>query len=130
MYEVIIVRLEETSQGILGVMLIYGQIFCFTLEPDANDPDRFSIPAGMYHCRRFRGTKWPTTFEILVPGHTALLFHAGNVEADTEGCILLGETTSKLTGHRAVLNSGRTFARFMELTQHRSDFDLLVKDCY
>ena len=128
MYDIIIIRLEETNQGALGVMLVFGLIFCFTLEPDANDPDKFSVPAGVYLCRRFHGAKYPNTFEIIVPGHTAILFHAGNVEADTDACVLLGSTTGKLKGNRAVLNSGATFQRFMEETQHRAEFDLLIED--
>ena len=108
MYDVIIIRLEESEAGVLGVMLVFGLIFCFTLEPDAGDPEKFSIPAGPYHCRRFHGPKWRNTFEIMVPGHTAVLFHAGNVEADTRGCILLGSQVGKLKGNRAVLNSGAT----------------------
>jgi hypothetical protein len=49
-----------------------------------------------------------------VPGRTLILFHAGNRVGNTEGCILLGETIGKLSGNRAVLNSGVTFKRFME----------------
>jgi len=130
MYDVIIVRLEESDQGLIGVMVVFGVVFCFTLEPDSNDPKKFSVPAGSYRCRRFHGFKWRNTFEIIVPNHTAILFHAGCIEADTDACVLLGSSTSKLKGDRAVLNSGATFKTFMELTQHRAEFDLLIKDCF
>ena len=125
-----IVRLEESDQGALGVFLFQGVIFCFTLEPDKNDKGRPQIPQGVYHCQRFHGTKWPNTFEILVPGHTAVLFHSGNVEADTKMCVLLGATTGKLKGNRAVLNSGTTFEAFMKRLSDVNEFSLFVEDRY
>ena len=125
-----IVRLEMTSQGALGVLLLDGLIFCFTLEPDADEAGKLYIEPGEYVCTRFHGAKWPNTFEILVPGHTAVLFHAGNTEADTLGCILLGSSVGKLKGERAVLNSGATFQEFLALTKNESSFLLRIEDSY
>lgn len=130
MYEVYIIRLEMTNQGALGVMLVFGEIFCITLEPDKDEQGKLYIPAGRYRCKRFNGKKWPNTFEIIVPGHTAVLFHSGNVEADTRGCVLLGSTAGKLKGQRAVLNSGATFQAFLDLLRHRDSFGLGIKDNY
>ena len=110
-----IVRLEQSIEGALGVLLFLEQMFCVTLEPDSGDPDRFQIPAGQHPLRPFPGnehTRWHNTIEILVPGHTVLLFHAGNWEEDSTGCVLLGSEAGKLRGDRAVLNSGDTFKRF------------------
>jgi len=115
------IRLEKSPQGIIGVLTIDSVIFCFTLERD----DTFLKP-GCYHCQRFHGTKWKNTFEIEVPGHTAVLFHSGNVEADTEGCVLLGATTGKLQGERAVLSSGETFKRFLNIMEKLNFFTLFV----
>ena len=125
-----IVRLEDSPQGAIGVILIDGVILGFTLEPDRNEKGKLHIPQGIYHCQRFHGEKWKDTFEILVPGHTAVLFHAGNVEADTRGCVLLGASTGKLKGERAVLNSGSTFKAFLELTKDMSWFKLFVENRY
>ena len=125
-----IVRLEMSDQGALGVFLIEDVIFCFTLEPDKNEKGKLYIPQGVYHCPRFHGNQWKDTFEILVPGHTAVLFHAGNVEADTQGCILLGSTTGKLKGQRAVLNSGATFQVFLRTMKDVDDFVLFMEDRY
>jgi hypothetical protein len=130
MKSVRIVRLEESPQGSLGVLMIEGEIFCFTLEPDQNEKGKLYIRQGAYHCQRFHGNKWKDTFEICVPGHTAVLFHAGNVEADTQGCILLGATTGKLKGERAVLNSGVTFTSFLERMAKESEFKLFIEDRY
>ena len=131
-----IVRLEQSEQGTLGVLLFDGIIFCFTLQPDSNDLSKFHIPAGKYICKRFHGTKWPNTFEIVrsgtdgVDGHKYLLFHAGNVEADSEGCIILGSSVFKLKGFRAIANSGLTFKIFLDYTKNVNDFPLTIVDCY
>lgn len=125
-----LVRLEQSEQGALGVLLLDGIILACALQPDQNDKTRYYIPAGEYVCRRFHGTKWPNTFEILVTGHTALLFHAGNVESESLGCVLLGSSFSKLKGQRAVINSGATFREFLEATKSVDEFPLKVEDCY
>ena len=59
-------------------------------------------------------------------GHTALLFHSGNVEDHTRGCILLGQYPAKLMGERAVLNSGTTFKKFMALMGNTQEFILQI----
>ncbi|MFH1784142.1 MAG: DUF5675 family protein [bacterium] len=121
-----IVRLEQSEQGAIGVLLLNNVIFCFALEPDKDDMNKLYIKQGVYHCQRFHGTKWPDTFEIVVPGHTAVLFHAGNVEADTKGCILLGASVGKLKGNRAVLNSGVTFKAFLDALKGINEFTLFI----
>ena len=125
-----LVRLEQSKDGALGSLLIDGKLFCSTLEPDANDPERFQIPAGEYICKRFHGTKWTDTFEIPVEGHTALLFHSGNVEGDTVGCILLARQPSYLGKYRAVLNSGFTFREFLRIMKNEQEFQLIIQDYY
>ena len=106
------IRLEQSEDGALGVLLFDNEIFCMTLEPDSGDPTRFQIPAGIYPLKHFEGKKWKNTLEIIVPDHTALLFHIGNEEDASLGCVLLGSETGKLKGDRVVLNSGRIFRRF------------------
>ena len=125
-----IVRLEMSKQGALGVLLMDDVIFCFTLEPDITEKRKLYIQQGVYHCQRFHGTRWKDTFEILVPGHTAVLFHAGNTEADTQMCILLGSTIGKLKGNRAVLNSGISFSSFMKKMGDDQEAVLFIEDRY
>ena len=128
MKKVTIVRLEQTEAGALGSLLIDNSLYCSTLEPDVNDNERFQIPVGKYLCKRFHGKKWKNTFEVIVKGHIAVLFHAGNTETDTEGCILLGRQPSYLKGIRAILNSGHTFRKFMEIMQDVDEFSLKIYD--
>ena len=129
-----IVRFKETDEGVIG-FLYFDDIdfYCFTLQPDSNDAERFYIPDGNYIARRFKGNKWKDTFEIVregsngVDGHKYLLFHSGNIEKHSEGCIMLGETIGKLEGVREVLNSGATFQKFLFYTKDVKSFDLTLK---
>ena len=125
-----LVRLEHSSQGAVGVLLIDGEIHSFTLEPDATDPKKPQIKQGVYTMKRFHGAKWKDTFEIVVPGHTAVLFHAGNVETDTQMCVLLGSTVGKLKKNRAILNSGIAFSSFMGKMGDDQEATLFIEDRY
>ncbi len=108
-------RLEQSDQGALGAMLLHGWYFGSTLEPDSNDPERSQIPPGTYLCQRRIApkAKYKNTFEIIVPGHTAVLFHWGNKEANTKMCVIVGKYPGQLDGVRAVLASKATFDLFM-----------------
>lgn len=111
-----IVRFEQDIQGARGAFLVHDRFFCFCLEPDNNDAVRSQIPAGKnYLCKRFSSEKHPNTFEVVVPGHSAVLFHTGNTEEDTLMCILLGYQLGTLGGARAVLQSKPAFKAFMDL---------------
>lgn len=125
-----IVRLEQSEQGALGALLLYGHYFCSTLEPDSKDPNRFQIPEGIYLTKRYHSVKYPSTFEIIVSGHTAILYHSGNIEDHTDACILLGQYPGKLRDRRAVLNSGVTFEKFMAILSGVPEFYTQIKDGY
>jgi hypothetical protein len=129
MKKLTLIRVEKSEQGLIGVLLVDGVVECFTLQPDPDDK-HFSIPVGNYLCKRFHGKKWQDTFEIVVKGHTALLFHSGNVEENTEGCVLLGESVGYLGGKRAVLVSGKAFFDFMARMNNDQECNLIIKDCY
>lgn len=126
-----LVRLEETQEnGTFGALLIDGVLFSWTLEPPdlGNVQKRSCIPVGSYLCRRYSSAKYPDTFEVTgVPGRTAILFHSGNTDDNTEGCILLGETLGKLRDARAILNSGATFRRFLAALASEDEARLRVR---
>lgn len=95
------------------------------------------IPEGFFTCVRgehhLHGMKNPfTTFEVTgVAGHAGLLFHWGNLNRDSEGCILLGDQVSAGAGAQGtemILNSRVTFKKFMELQARISSFQLMVID--
>ena len=135
MYPVVeLIRLEENEKyGTFGILRIQKQVFCVTLEPAdlLNAPNRSSIPAQQYFCKRHISQRFGETFQVLnVPGRTNVLFHAGNVIGDTAGCILLAEHFGKLRGDRAVLNSGKTFRSFMERMKDHNSFHLTIYEMY
>ena len=130
-----IIRLEENDPfGTLGMMRIQAQLFCATLEPPdlLNKKNVSSIPAQQYICKRYSSEKYPDTFQIIcVPDRDKVLFHAGNTTDDTEGCPLLGQYPDKLAHYnRAVLNSGATFKRFMNIMHGHDVLHLTIKEFY
>lgn len=69
-----------------------------------------------------------TTFEITgVAGHSNLLFHWGNFNADSEGCVLLGEAEVQAGGREMITASRAAFARFLASVAGRDTFALRVE---
>lgn len=124
-------RNNNTSSGIFGTLTDpFGDVVAVTLEHaylllNTYEP---KIPPGTYICVRgehqLHGMLTPfNTFEITgVPGHTNLLFHAGNFNADSEGCVLLGHAVDG----DMVTSSKITFAHFMALQDDAQQFTLEV----
>ena len=129
-----LIRLEEHEQfGTFGVLKINKGVFCVTLEPSdkLNAPFISSIPAQQYRCVRIISPKYGETFEITkVPERTNVLFHAGNVIGDTQGCVLLAQHFGKLNHNRAILNSGITFRKFMNKLQGYDEAHLTIREEY
>jgi len=97
-----LIRLEEDEEfGTFGVLKINKQTFCVPLEPPdrENMPFRSSIPAQQYTCKRHESQKFGETFIVTkVPARDRVLFHAGNVVDDTEGCINWPNTMANSEG--------------------------------
>jgi hypothetical protein len=130
-------RLENTQEGIHGVLKTSGQTICVTLEHayghgtvNATDGVIYEpkLPAGNYICVRgsHRLHSGPIeTFEVEnVPGHKGILFHVGNTQADSEGCILLGTVRSG----DSICASKAAFHEFMQIMAGVNEFDLEVLD--
>ncbi len=90
------------------------------------------LRTGIYQCVRgehclHNGLPF-TTFEITgVTGHTNILFHAGNFNTDSEGCVLLGQSVVVGPDKKEMIaNSKKTFAKFMELQKDVNTFQLTV----
>lgn len=94
------------------------------------------IGPGVYEC--IRGThgihSCPSfdTFEIVgVSGHLGLLFHWGNWNEDSEGCILVGDKLAQASHNDytadLVTNTRAAFARFMVAQSAARFFTLTVE---
>ena len=129
-----LIRLEENhDHGTFGILKINKQVFCWTLEPrdELNAPFISSIPAQQYTCKKVTSHKYGSVWEVeKVPGRLAILFHAGNVVENTQGCIILAQHLGKLKGDRAVLNSGATFKGFMYTTRNSIKLSLTIREVY
>jgi len=129
-----LIRLENTEEGVIGILKINKIIFCATLEPpERSNARRIScIPPSQYLIEPYNSKKFGKTYTVLnVPDRIGILFHSGNTVDNTEGCILVGETVGKLRGDRAVLNSGITFKRFIEtLGVNGPKASLTIKEVY
>lgn len=126
-------RVEESFRGTFGVLIICDLAFCVTLElpHKQNAPFISSIPAGQYLCKKTESHTYGTIFEVTnVPNRSRILFHAGNFAEDTSGCILIAQHFGKLYGKRAILNSGRTFSKFMLGFKDVDEFSLTIKEVY
>ncbi len=91
------------------------------------------LPAGTYDCKRgmhtLNGHYWFETFEITgVVGRTGILFHPGNTELDSKGCVCTGEAFNHLYGLKDVTNSQETFQKFMLLQTGVENFKLTVEN--
>ena len=128
-----ITRVEENSEGTFGTVCICTQAFCNCLElPDRlNNANISNIPPRQYPCKKIESSKFGETFQVMdVPGRSMILFHSGNLISDSRGCLILAESFGKLNGNRAVLNSGNTFKRFMEIMDGVDKFMLTIRECY
>jgi len=130
-----LVRVESNiNDGVFGVLTLNGEVFCVTLEPpDKKNEARIScIPTGQYTCKRFNSPKFGKTWQVMgVPNRNYILFHAGNTKNHTLGCILQEEKYGKIKNvERAVLNSGTTFASFLEATKAYTTLTLTVTSAY
>lgn len=85
------------------------------------------LQPGTYTCNRSQHELHSgpiETFEVMhVPGHTGILFHYGNYNADSDGCILLGTYADA----NQIYNSRVAFDKFMKLQTGVDSFTLIVE---
>ncbi|HEU4344755.1 MAG TPA: DUF5675 family protein [Candidatus Binatia bacterium] len=124
-----LVRVSLATNATYGVLL-QGEIpFAVTLERPwlANRKGESCIPAGDYYCKRVNSPKFGNTFEVAgVPDRTAILFHKGNLEDDTHGCILVGESFNPVLGKPGITESGHGFSEFLAITAMTNSFMLQI----
>ena len=90
-----VIREPSTAAATLGILLIDGVFTCWTLEDVVREvkiPGETAIPAGRYAVQLSLSQRFKKLLpEILtVPGFTGIRIHAGNTQADTAGCLLVG----------------------------------------
>jgi len=124
-------RIEQSGHGTIGVLRIEKEVQCFVLEKRSLliAPRLSCIPPGVYICKRITSPRHGKTFEIEdVPGRTHILFHIGNTDSDTEGCLLLGRRPGYINGKRGILESRLAFYDFMTRLNGVDEFNLTITE--
>ena len=125
-----IIRQDATpDKGTKGTFLIDGKLQCFTLEPyhRQNRVNLSSIPAGQYYCKPYSSDKYSETWEVTgVEGRSKILFHTGNTDEDSSGCIILGSEVND----NGVLESKKAFQQIKNLIPTGKMFRLTIVECY
>jgi len=126
-----LIRVAYIADGTFGVLFDEEIPFCLTVEREwkGNQRNISCIPTGYYLCKRVQSPKFGDTFEICdVPGRSHILFHMGNIEDDSHGCVITGEEYGKYKGKVAVASSGRAFAEFKYRLRNVDSFYLDIDD--
>lgn len=135
--DLVLNRKQFREDGIFGELRNQvGDLIAVTLEHAFPAAGGYApvIPQGTYDCVRgehyLHGMTEPfTTFEVSgVDGHAGLLFHWGNFNRDSEGCILLGDSIRAPDQSAWMVTDSRVaFEKFMS-SQDGLLFRLLVID--
>lgn len=135
-------RLSTTSyrgDGIYSELYSDETRFCVTLEHAYEDADGNWRPkllrGATYTCRRgihrlghYNGGEPFETFEVMgVPGHTGILFHPGNFNRDSDGCLLTGTQVKTANSEWWISESGNTFRHLMQTLFGIDEFELTVE---
>ncbi len=100
-----LLREPSALDATLGLLLIDGRWFCWTLEDVVREvagqpvaawkvPGQTAIPVGVYRVQVTMSARFkrPLPLVLDVPGFSGIRFHRGNTAKDTEGCIIVGAT--------------------------------------
>jgi len=120
-------RTDFTPDGVFGELVDdKGKISLVTLEHSYDNKPK--LYDGIFTCvrgvHRLHNNIPFQTFEITgVKGHTGILFHIGNYNQDSDGCVLVGmECKDKMITHSSI-----AFSKFTSLLDGLDSFTLVVK---
>jgi hypothetical protein len=109
-----LVRKTFTEESTMGELSVNGKFECFTLEDRVRAiaapkvHGETAIPEGIYEVIISFSDKFKKLLPLLlnVPNFEGIRIHSGNTKADTEGCILVGQSKAKdfVGGSRAAFN--------------------------
>ena len=124
-------RVDSNEHGIFSILMDNHNNVFATLEhayAQSDNTYKPKIPNGTFKCIRGQhqlhsGPPF-STFEITgVVGHSNLLFHKGNTDKDSEGCVLVGSQRIANT----VVASRVAFELFMDCLDGINEFTLTVE---
>ena len=129
MSKVFIRRYYQDEDVTLGVLNVghHKHLPIYTLEKPWKDNQRniSCIPHGVYKIRDYTSLKYKSVFEICnVPNRSKILFHVGNYENETQGCILPGLGTQYYGNQLMVTRSGDAMRALKELIKEDMELDI------
>ena len=134
MKQVRITRISSNpDHGTFGAVTIDSRPFCLSLEPYSRDNEKSvsCIPRGQYLCKRVDSPKYGNVFEVTsIQNRSKVLIHWGNIDSNTEGCILLGEEFGAMGEDWAILSSKKAFNEFMKEFSGLDEFTLTINESY
>ncbi len=136
--DLILRRTQYRPDGIFGILSDeYENEIAITLEHAYYDLQTNAyvpkIRSGNYQCikgmHRLHTKPVPfETYQVMdVEGHSNILFHWGNSNSDSDGCILLGEKIMDIGLRPQMISNSRvTFKKFIDFEAGAESFWLLV----
>lgn len=124
-------RIADIADGTFGVLFADEIPFAITLERKwlNNKSGESCIPTGEYTVKRIISPKFGETFEVMaVMGRAHILFHKGNIDADSHGCILVAERFDYGINKVMVGDSKGGFIEFMGRLSGENEFKLIIKN--
>jgi hypothetical protein len=116
-----------TKESTGGILAVNDTLQCFTLEDQVRSGPKVmgetAIPFGTYEVILSMSPKFKRIMpEILnVPGFTGIRIHTGNVDEDTEGCLLVGENLGIDNNDIKLLNSKIAYVKLFPILQKAFD---------
>jgi hypothetical protein len=135
-----LIRVAYTDNATFGVLKHEGIPFALTLERPwrNNENGKSCIPEGVYRVLRCRKSpdygfkdspQFGNTFQVYqVPKRNLILFHKGNIDDDTRGCILVGEQFEVVKGEAGIAASKQGFEQFLDKLKDVDEFELTIRN--
>lgn len=140
MKTIMIRRIITGIHGTFGTIIYENIPFALSLEREwlDNQTGISCIPASEYKCTRcnkspdYNYTNSPRfgdTFQVRnVKNRSKILFHKGNLDDDSHGCVLVGEQFGIIKGSPGVQASKHGYNEFMDIMKNDDEFRLIVVD--
>lgn len=136
MADMVLTRVPSSKFGTFGMLRVDSVPFAVTLErrwennrPSVNGIPGSCIPLGKYTCKRVKSPKFGDTFEVTgVPNRSKILFHKGNLDDDSHGCILVGEQFALVKNEPGIIASAAGFEEFLAIQKGVKSFQLIINE--
>ena len=118
-------RRWDDGDRCIGELYVDGRPFCFTLEPGSFDTSAPHVDPGFYFMERHDSDRYGMTWALIGDdvshfeesgiSRSAILFHGGNWDEETRGCILVGNSIEHQRSEAAVWESRAAMERLRQL---------------